>query len=181
MSGLTTRWGETVTPIQRTAWELYASNVLMTNRLGEAINITGQNQYIRSNSVIKQAGGALVDAGPTLFELPETDSTATATGSAATNEISLAFDDTLAWLDEDEAWLTIYCGRPQNPTINFFKGPYRHAGSVAGDSETAPTTPQTFPAPFVMTEGQRVFVYMRITRADGRVTNKFYSSFFCAA
>ena len=181
MSQLTTRWGETLTPVQRTAWNLYGSGVAMKNKLGEIVYCTGHNHFIRGNAVRLQLGGALVDDGPTLFELPETDSTAVATGSEATQLISIAFDDALAWLDENEAWFGVWMGSPQNPQRNFFKGPWRFAGSVEGDSVTPPTTPQTFAAPFVMTEGQRVWVYMRITRADGRVSEKFMSSFFCAA
>jgi len=181
MSQLTTRWGETLTPVQRTSWGLYGSSIWMQNRLGEDIKLTGHNHFIRGNAVRLQLGGALVDDGPTLFELPETDSTAVATGSEATQLISIAFDDALAWLDENEAWLGVWMGSPQNPQRNFFKGPWRFAGSVEGDSVTPPTTPQTFAAPFVITEGQRVWVYMRITRADGRVSEKFMSSFFCAA
>lgn len=181
VSAAVSRWSNSLTAAQRTAWNLYASNVAMLNRLGESINLSGFNHYVRSNSLLLRNGETPVDAGPTTFELPETDSLFAVTGSEATQLISVAFDDTLTWLDEDGGFMMVFMGMPQNAQVNFFAGPWNLAGVIDGDSGTPPTTPQTFTAPRVITEGQRVWVYARIVRADGRVSTKFRSDFFAAA
>lgn len=181
MSELVGRWSSILTAAQRTAWTLYASSVSMKNRLGEDVNLTGFNHYIRSNAFLMRSGGTVVDDGPTTFNLAEQDGAFAVTISEATQLISVAFDDTLAWLDEDDAHMIVYCGQPQNPTINFFAGPWKYAGAIAGDSSTPPTTPTTIATPFVVTEGQRVWVKARIVRADGRLSEAFRADCFGAA
>jgi len=173
MAQLTTRWSQTLTAIQREAWNLYASNVIMTNRLGEAINLSGFNQYIRSNSNLLRAGFTVVDDGPTIFELPEQDALMATVVTESNQLVSVAFDDTLTWVDEDDAHMLIFTGNPQNPTRNFFAGPWGYVGSIDGDATTAPTTPQTFTTNKVVAEGQKMWTYGRIVRADGRLSNPF--------
>ena len=181
MAELTTRWAQTLTAAQRTAWNLYGSSVSMTNKLGESIFLSGFNHYLRSNISLLQTAGTLVDAGPTIFELPETDLGMVASGGEGTQLLSIAFTDTFDWVDEDEAHLVIYQGSPQNAQRNFFNGPWRYAGKISGDGITPPTTPTTIAASFVITETQRVWVYGRIQRADGRLSEPFRSDFFVAA
>lgn len=170
---LSARWSQTLTAAQRTGWNLYGSSVVMKNKLGQDINLTGYNHYIRSNLILQQNGITLVDAPPTIFELPAQDSAFACTYSEATQLGSAAFDDTMDWVDEDDAYMLIFTGSPQNPQRNFFNGPWRYAHAIAGDSTTAPTTPETFTAPFVVSELQRIWTYGRIARADGRLSEPF--------
>ena len=181
MATLTTRWAQTLTAAQRTAWNLYAASVTSLNKLGETINLSGFNQFIRSNMPRQQCSLTIIDAGPTTFELPEQDPTLSVTGSEATQELSFAFDDTMDWLDEDNASLILYQGSPQNAQRNFFAGPWRLLDSVEGDSNTAPTTPQAIAAPFAITELQRDWAYGRISRADGRLSDPFRCNCFIGA
>ena len=176
ISQLTTRWNETATVAERTAWNLYADSVEVQNRLGETMNLSGFNQYIRSNSVRKDLTAGFVDAGPTDFSLPETDSSLAVVISEASQELSISFDDQMDWLNEDGGALMISMGSPQESSRNFFGGPYRVAGLVEGDSTTAPTTPSTISVPFAVAEGQKVWIRARILRADGRVSNFFRTS-----
>jgi len=178
---LTARWSQTLTVDQRTAWELYASNLLMTNRLGEAVHITGFNHYLRSNLILQQSGLTLVDAGPTIFELPAKDPTFAITASEAAQEISVTFDDTMDWSLETGAYLVKFQGQPQNPQRNFFAGPWRLMGNVAGVDSTGASSPDVEAAVFVITELQHLWVYARIIRADGRLSEPFRADCFCAA
>jgi len=178
---LTERWYSTVTEAQRSAWATYAAGVSMNNKLGESIHLSGFNHYIRSNSILKQLGLAPIDAGPTVLEIPEQDPTFAITASEATQLISVAGDDTMEWLDEDLAYLVTFMGVPQNITRNFFDGPWRVMDSIAGDSVTPPTLPDTQTAPFTLTEGQKIWTYARIIRADGRVSTPFRNSCTIAA
>lgn len=175
MSVCRNAWFSTLTAAQRTAWDTYAAGVAMTNRIGEVIHLTGWNHFVRSASSLLYADESIVAAGPTDLSLPEQDETIAVTPSEATGLLSIAYDDTQTWCDEDGAHMLIFVSRGKNPTVNFFKGPYRYAGKISGDSVAPPVSPQTVTSPFALTEGQRVFVQCRIVRADGRISEPFRS------
>jgi len=181
MALLTTRWAETLSAAQRTAWNLYGANVVMTNKLGEAINLTGFNHYIRSNMILKQYGGPAVDDGPTTFELPDADPTFAVAAEEAGQTLSFTYDANLAWASEDDAHMVFYQGTPQNAQRNFFDGPWRKCTIASGNSGGAPASPKVGAAVFVVTEGQRLWVYGRILRADGRLSEPFRADTFCVA
>lgn len=170
---LVERWAETLTAAQRTAWNLYAASVNMTNRLGETIKLTGMNHYVRSNAFLARYGITVIDAGPTTFTLPDTDPTISIAGSEATQQFTITFDDGMAWASEDNAYLAALCGQPQNPQRNFFNGPWKGIRYLSGDSVAPLVSPLPIGALFAITEGQRCWVQFRIYRADGRVTSTF--------
>ncbi len=173
---LNTAWREVLDTSQREAWELYAENVSLPDGPTESKNVTGSNMYQRSNVSRLQASLVRVDEAPAAFSLADKDETMTVSASEATQQLSIAFDDTKPWVDEDDAALLIYMGTPQNQTKNFFNGPWRLAGAILGDGTTPPTTPATIAVPFPVTELQKVFVYGRISRADGRLSETFQIS-----
>lgn len=171
---LAEQWRESpMTDTIRTAWQTYANSVNWLNKLGETVTLTGFNMFMRSNAAMLRAGGAIVTAGPTDLGLPSGDPTFAVTASEATGLVSVAFDDTMDWLDEENAWLSVEMGCPQNPTRNFFNGPWRFMGATEGDSVTPPTTPQTMTAPFALIETQKIWCRARIIRADGRCSTQF--------
>lgn len=178
---LTTRWSLTLTALQRTAWNLYASSVNMTNRLGETINLTGFNHYIRSNTCAQMVGYPLVDDGPTVFEIPEADPTLSVAASEATQVLTMGYDDTLDWATEDLAYMYFFQGTPQNPQRNFFDGPWRLIGSVGGIDPGGPVEPHAGAAVFAIAQLQRQWIYARIQRADGRISQPFQSDGFVGA
>jgi len=173
LAQLADRWSQVVTAVQRTAWNLYGSNVAMKNRLGEVIHLSGYNHYLRSNTAVLLAGDPAIDAGPTVFELPDQDPLFSFTASEAGASITYVFDDAAAWVDEDGGFLLKFQGKPQNAQRNFFAGPWRFHGIIEG-AISPPTTPdeETSP-PFVVTEGNAQWCYGRILRADGRLSEPF--------
>ncbi len=181
MAFLTNRWSQDLTAVQRTAWNLYGASVVMLNGLGENINLSGFNHYIRSNSILKRTANTLVDDGPTIFEIPDADPTLAITASEATQLISVVFDDSLAWANETDGWLWTFQGTPQNAQRNFFNGPWKALSSVAGDDKTPPVTPDDQSAVFAVAEGQRDWIYARIQMADGRISQPFRADTFVAA
>jgi len=181
LATLTYNWGQILTAVQRTAWNLYAASVSMKNRLGENVNLTGFNHYIRSNLILLQDAKATIADGPTTFEIPEQDPVFAITASEATNDITVTYDDTLEWCDEDNAYMYVFGGTPQNPQRNFFAGPWRLGDSIDGDSGSPPSSTGTVASPFILTETQRVWAYARILRADGRMSEPFQADCFCAA
>ncbi len=181
LAQLTVRWSQTLTAGQRTAWNLYAANVVMTNKLGESMNLSGFNHYIRSNSFRSRSAAPIIDDGPVIFEIPEADPAFAITASEATQIVTVAYDDGLAWADEDDAWLSIYQGSPQNAQRNFFGGPWRLMSLVQGVNAAPPASPLAATAVFAIAENQRDWVYARIGRADGRLSAPFRADVFVAA
>jgi len=173
MALMTVAWSQTLTAAQRAAWNLYGNSVAMNNRLGESMKLTGFNHFIRSNSVLARFGGTLVAPGPVIFELPETDPTFAITASEAAQQISCAFDNGLDWANENGAFIYFYQGAPQNGQRNFFDGPWKYLGGVGGVFEAPPASPALFTPKFAFAEGQHLWVYARIFRADGRISTPF--------
>lgn len=181
MGTLTNLWSGTLTAAQRAAWELYASNVSMLNRLGESIFLSGFNHYIRSNANLLQAGEPPVNDGPAVFSLPAQDSTLAVTGSEAAVALSVTYDNTMPWANEVGGFMFFFQGRPQNPQRNFFGGPWRHMFTLAGDP-VPPVSPQVIsPLPWVITELQHQWIYVRVCRADGRLSEPFRDETFITA
>jgi hypothetical protein len=174
-------WSSTLTAAQRTAWGLYAEGVVVTNRLGESMKLSGFNHFIRSNSIRKMVGESIISAGPTIFEIPDHDPTFAISASEATQQISFTFDNTLAWASETGGFLFKFVGQPQNAQRNFFGGPWRYCGVVDGDDMTPPSSPDAEDSPFAIAEGQHLWAYARISRLDGRLSEMFRADCFCAA
>lgn len=181
MAFLVEMWAETLTGVQRTAWNLYAASVAMKNRLGESIKLTGFNHFIRSNFIANMVPYPLISDGPTVFELPAQDPTLAVTASEATQILTCAYDDTQPWATEDAAYIFFFQGTPQNLQRNFFDGPWRFIGSVGGIDPGGPVEPHAAAADFAMAEGQRQWIYARIMRADGRLSETFRADCFVAA
>lgn len=171
---LSNRWVNNLTVAQRLAWSVYGQNVTLTNRLGDQINISGIAQYIRSNVSRRQDSNlSRVDSAPTTFDTGDFNE-ATGVATEASQQVAVAFTEADDWVGEDDAGMMLYVSRPQNPTVNFFKGPYRFAGTILGDSVTPPTTPTAIAVPFAVVAGQRLHCYVRVTRADGRLSGRQY-------
>lgn len=179
---LVTAWSSTLTSVQRAAWDLYAQNVPVTNKLGDSITNSGQNWYIAANTPRLQADTKLsatlstIASGPTTFDRGDF-TTPVATYSEASG-LSLAFTAADAWNNADGAAMFIYQGAPQNAGVNFFKGPFLLVGVIEGDSGTPPTSPFTVSAAnlttlgYTVTEAQNIWTAVAVTQADGRLSSR---------
>lgn len=166
---LASAW-QTLTSTQRDAWTTYAINVPVTDSMGDSRTLTGQQMYIRNNTARVQAGLARVDDGPVIFALDSLSPVAIVP-SAAADQYSVTFETTDPWVGEDDAALLIFGSRELALTINFFKGPYRVQGLIAGDVAIPPTSPDTsITSVFALTEGNVIFNRVVSTRADGRIS-----------
>jgi hypothetical protein len=167
---LASRWGTTLTDAYRDAWNIYASNVPVLNSLGETINLTGQQMFIRSNVPRIQAGLTIIDAGPTTFNLGEFTQPSIDSAGSISQEVDITFDVGDEWVDEDGAYMLLYCGKPIGQGRKFYKGPFRLMGNIAGNSVTPETSPQTFTPPYTISEGNLLWVRATVIRADGRLS-----------
>jgi hypothetical protein len=172
LSQLTSLWYTTLTAAQRTAWEAYAENVPFLDRLGEPRNIGGLGAYVSSNVPRLQAALPRVDDGPVIYN--RGDFTAPAIASiTAPSALSLTFETGDDWVGEDDAALLVYCSPGKNASINYYKGPYRFADTVLGDSVSPPSSPAAITIPFVLAADQKGFIQVRVSRADGRLSSPF--------
>lgn len=169
MADLTSLWNDTLTEAQRVAWNEYALQVPLPDTLGEPRNAGGLGMYCRSNIPRIQGGDPRVDAAPTVFNLGPFTNPDIASMTAP-SALSLTFDPADAWANEDDAAMMVYGSAGRNQTINYFTGPYRFAGKIDGDGTTPPTSPAAITIPFVLAADQRAFIYVRVTRADGRLS-----------
>lgn len=180
MADLTSRWTNTLTPLQRTAWDTYAFNVPLINPLGDPINVSGLAMYVRSNVPRLQAGVLRVDVAPVIFNLGDFTAPSFAF-SAASNQVNVTFDNTDDWANEDEAFMFVRNSRQASISINFFKGPYRFTDKIDGDGTTPPTSPATLTSPFNLDATNKAFAVARVSRADGRLSSPFRGSGVIAA
>ena len=169
MSVLTSAWSNVLSAAQRTAWILYASNVPLINRVGDPINVTGLNMYVRSNVPRLRAGLTRVDDGPTNFTLADLSPT-TLAATVFGNNLSIGYDDTAAWTSEDDAALIIQEGLPQQNTIIFYKSPFNFLANELGDALAPATSPASNAATNALFPGQNMFARVSLSRADGRLS-----------
>lgn len=172
MTALSTYWANTLTGAQRSAWQTYADNVSWTNALGDTIKVSGLNAFIACNVSRLQASLAQVNAAPTIFDRA-TFTLPIPTITAASTTLSLAFTNTDGWAGEVGGGLLVYASKAQNPSINFFNGPYTFVGKVSG-AVSPPTTPATLTLNFPAgPSGSRMFFRFLASRADGRLSPAF--------
>ncbi len=169
---LTESWHEDLNDAQRLAWETYAAAIDWNNALGEVVHLTGFNHFVRTNAARDRAGATIILDGPTVLSLPSIDNGFAVTASAAAAKISVAFDGTDDWDDEADTHMLIHMGVPQLHTRNFFNGPWRYTAELVGQVGVDPTSPQLFDPAWTLVEGQKIWAFHLIARADGRLSNR---------
>jgi hypothetical protein len=163
-------WSNVLTAEQREVWNTYAFNTPTWNRLGEATSKTGQQMFIRGAIPRLQAGLSIPEDGPTQFDLGDFTPISVGNSDGSAGTFDVVFEDTDAWANLNAAAMLIYTGRPQNATRTFGKGPYQLATYIAGNTVTAPTSPESVSSLFPTAAGQRQFLKVNVTMPDGRLT-----------
>lgn len=163
-------WGETLTQPERDAWDLYADNVTWINPLGETIFLTGQQHFLRVNTVRIQTGIAILSTAPSIFDL------GTFTAPSIEDAISgppasaqLVFNPADAWANAVGGFMAFYAGRAQGPGRKFYRGPFRFGSSIAGDP-VPPTSPASITIPQVWPVGSLIWMQVRVIQVDGRMS-----------
>lgn len=165
---LSTAWRADLTATQRDDWDLYGDATPLLDKIGNPFFPTGLNMYIRGNTGLLQAEFARVDLGPVTPGLPTFTAPTVNSIESTTNVTLIAFTIGDTWVDENQTHLFIYASRGQGQSINFFKGPYQLAGSIDGDSISAPTSPASITIPFSVKDGQKVFFRALLIDEQGR-------------
>lgn len=161
-------WADVLPPAQRDDWQLYASLVTLPGPLGDPITVSGMNMFVRSTVARLQSSLTVPFDAPTTFNTGNSG-LVSFTASAGAQTVDVSFDDSTTWANIDDGALLLFLSRPQNPTINFFKGPFRKIDPVLGLTAGPPTPPHTVSVPFTIVEGQRLWLRSRASTPDGRL------------
>lgn len=166
-------WSGDLTDGQRDAWASYGAEVGTVTALGDTIPLSGISAFVQGNVPRVQNGLTRVDDGPSVLSKPDFGAIENLVISEATQTLTFTFNDNFLWTGQDDGGLIVQISRPQNPGVNYFSGPYRLALLIPGSVATPATSPASVPVPFTLSEGQKAFVRMRVTRADGRLSGTF--------
>jgi hypothetical protein len=168
-------WNGTLTAAQRSAWDTYALNTPVADSIGNQVNAGGKGMFTRGYVPRLQASLSIVAAGPSNYGLPAMTAPGITSLTASTKVAIITFTNTDPWAIAVGGALLVFMSKPQSPSINSFKGPYRFAGKVAG-AVSPPTSPQNITGPFPMTAGQVTFFRFVSVTADGRLSSDFRTS-----
>lgn len=174
VSYLAEYWHTTLDDAERAGWKAYADAVSMLNKLGDSINLTGFNHFIRSNAAILTMGETLIETAPTELSLPEKDPTLGCSAEGIAAQTFTFTCDTVGFAPNGESKLGIllYQGLPQLATRNFFAGPYRYMDYIDATEGAAGTG--TYAAAFPFAVGQKIFFRARMIMISGRLS-EFWS------
>lgn len=170
ISYLSEYWHGVLDVDERAAWAVYAAAVLMKNKLGESINITGFNHFIRSNSLELLMAESLIEAAPTVLSLPDKDPLLVCSEEAIAGQTFTFTCDTSGWAanGDPKFGIIIHQGKPQLASRNFFNGPWRYMDFIDATEGAAGTG--TLAASFPFALDQKVWFQARIITVAGRVS-----------
>lgn len=170
---LVSLWQGSLTDVQRASWTTYANNVTVTDTLGDQRNRTGQNWYVGNNTARIQADLARVDDAPINYELGDTGAASFSLSSTTVGTLTLNILPT-GWAASTagEDSLLLYISDAFPASRNFFKGPYRLAGTLESPNSVGSFT---LPSPVEGAQNQLQYQY-RIARGDGRLSGPFVNA-----
>lgn len=183
LSGLVAWWKGVLTPAERDAWDAFALNNPVQNRVGQSVNIGGLGWFNRANAVrVRLQAQFSQTLTPFVVSTPPPDGTDLGSGTlsvgvvAATGVATFVLDSAVLplWDDQPGAIMGLWASIPVAPSRLSPAGVRgRIFGFEVGDSGSPVTSPITatlpvgHPRPAV---GQRVFFRSWLSLPDGRVT-----------
>lgn len=162
----------TLSDAERALWKMYADNTPVTDRFGFQITLTGAAMYQKVNAARLSAGLVTLSAAPTTYGLPGADPSFEVAVTAADTEAAITFDNTQEWATKVGGRLLLYAGRPQNPNITYYGGPFKQITGISG-AVAAPASPAEVTLPYAIAAGQIMWMQYRILTAEGRLSNPF--------
>lgn len=142
--------------------------------------MTGQNAFISMNAPRMQAGKAIILVAPVVYAGAALTPPVLTIADVSAQLLTVTFLNTDVWATAVGGFLAVFMGPPQNPSVNFYKGPYRFISTIAG-AVVPPTSPVTFAPPFPFFIGQSVHVAFRAMQADARISIQTRSSVLTVA
>jgi hypothetical protein len=163
---LSTQWFGVLSDADRASWSDWANATPRRNRLGSVIFLAGNTAYVGANTLRRQLGLADVNTqvGPNLLSTlsqPGTLTISSSTHKAIFSGLNAADE----WQGPGGA-VGLFISKPQNGTVNFFKGPYQYAGRIAGGTATLAAATVTLTGSLI--SGQLCYYRLAASSPDGR-------------
>lgn len=157
------RWSNTLTNAQRAAWEAYAEETPLPNKLGDLVNTSGRQMYLRTNNARVQVGIGVIDAAPITPGVAEPPVSLLDSNTSDGVVVALT---TPVLVSNDVVIYTI--GNPVNFAKNFYSSPYRTAAAAVA---VTGFPLELKPAAEVFID-QKYFVESRLFLTNGKVSFK---------
>lgn len=157
---ITTRWRDTLTPVQREAWCDYADETKKADVHGNLQALAGNAMYIGFNVPWTNIGETAVDDGPVTPGVGPMLSV-TLTGNTTDGVQLTAFSPALELADRI---LILKCAAVVSQARDFYNGPWTQWGYPSGQ----PAIPMTLVASGDVAIGQRWYFRFRALISDGR-------------
>lgn len=170
----------------RATWDAYAATQSATNSIGGTISLTGQNCFVRSNTILSVAGRPQITAAPPLpggaslmapFSL---GTTIGAPADAATQVIATIGADA-SWKAVTTSTLLVFTSSPQSPARSAPLGGFSFSAKIAG----AASPPTTLNCPIrggaAVATGEKIFIRMLIVDGNGEISSDTVTSVIATA
>lgn len=140
VNGLMQNWSMVLTEPQRQAWRDYAANVPVTDKLGQSMQLSGVNWYVKSQSLpaiadaegLQGIGTVVTNNAPVIFNTGEAPlSVTTFEGDFTTPPGTVTVGGALDAPASDDGMIFLFIAPPQTPGVRFYKGPYQLAAVAA--------------------------------------------------
>lgn len=140
IGGLMQDWSMELSEAQREAWRQYAANVPVTDTLGQTMQLSGVNWFVKSQSLphfaimqgLSGASAVQTSDAPTTFNTGQPPAMVTTfQGDFATPPGTVDVIAELAAAPDAAGFAFLFIGAPQTPGVRFYKGPYQLAAGIA--------------------------------------------------
>jgi hypothetical protein len=177
-------WIEDLDASDRNSWNTYAANVPVTNKLGQTVNLSGQQHYVRSFVAWRAAG--LSGNPPSLMVAPfDTGNPVAAVVNGLTAAANIGIDSGSMLTDlnieaggaSEDGAAAIFLGPIISEGRSYWKGPYQRAASVplsqGGSGSWTTATNALLNSNGAIAIGQRRPILVSVVYEDGRVAQKY--------
>ena len=176
MSMLTSYWGTTLTAAQRTAWGVYAAGTNFTNKVGDTIQVSGLDVFIRTNTLRFAASQTILAAAPTAAGFSVAPIAAITVTDDVSDNISIAEPTQGFGKSVVGDTMYVYAGFPVGAGRSTAAKGMRYVSKVVG-AASPPTFPFLCTAPYALIAGQKIQVDLIHSDETGRVSSRV--SYLC--
>lgn len=161
-----------LTGIQRQAWSDWGAATTFPARVVPGQHLKGNAAFVLANTTRVQAGFSIIDDGPVVNSL--LNWTLPFSNPLANGDSNMEFT-----LNVDDEWqavggfVSLYVGPPQNPAVNFFRGPFQFQDFVGGGTVGLASGTFTLAAPIATAVGNKIPWRMVASGPDGRPGQAF--------
>lgn len=171
LTNATQAWSGVLSATQRDGWNVYAATTTFLDTLGQAINYSGMNCFVRA-CILRLIAAEMLSAlePPISPGVAEFQEAAPGVPDSSADTLSVGYQATDPWHSVSGGRLLAFISRPLSAGTYFFKGPYRFAGFVAGATGGGPASPLVLTAPFVFDQTNKIGLRLIVLDGDNKVS-----------